>query len=209
MPNYTQGQQALIADAFSGTTYVPNQMSVQHTPVYDTVTLTAAGPTNILSVLTSAFFTNVGSASGKTYAQSNMTQSQKLKGPEAFSIFGFRFRYSENISVLDLWNLINGFAYEFWMADKALQRAPIWYFNAGGGVSGFTTQTYANAGAGTIFNNGVPARNEMHKLALPIVIENQGSFYAQLQGTQYTLNAAGSGMTLVSLLDGLYAFGVS
>jgi 1-aminocyclopropane-1-carboxylate deaminase/D-cysteine desulfhydrase-like pyridoxal-dependent ACC family enzyme len=51
----------------------------------------------------------------------------------------------------------------------------------------------------------------MHKLAIPIVIENQMTFMGQLQGNQVNLTAAvagGTGFTLVALLDGLYARGV-
>ena len=84
-------QQSMIVDAFNSQVYVDNKMDVQHTPLYDTVTIAAGNP---FSVLTSALFTNVGASSGKTLALTNLTQSQKLAAPEAFSVFGFRFRYS-------------------------------------------------------------------------------------------------------------------
>lgn len=193
-------QQQMIVDAFNSEVYVNNRMDVQHTPLYDTVTI-AAGSS--LSILTSALFTNVGPASGKTLALTNLTQSQKLAAPEAFSIFGFRFRYSENISLLDIYNIVNAFCYEFYLGQKVYQRGPIWYYNAGGGIwAALTNSTTA------ILNNGMPGRSEMHKLAISIVIENQMTFYAQLNGTAYTLNASGTGITMQSLLDGLYARGV-
>ena len=198
----------MIVDAFNSEVYVSNRMDVQHTPLYDTVTLTTGGTTNVVSVLASALFTNVGPASGKTLALTNLTQSQKLAAPEAFSIFGFRFRYSENVSLLDIWNILNGFCLEFYLGQKAYQRGPLWYYNAGGGISGTSTQTYAATGAGTILNNGMPGRSEMHKLAISIVIENQMTFFAQLQGANYTLNAGGNGFIFQLLLDGLYARGV-
>lgn len=199
----------MIVDAFNSQVYVDNKMDVQHTPLYDTVTI-AAG--NSLSVLTSALFTNVGASSGKTLALTNLTQSQKLAAPEAFSIFGFRFRYSENISLLDLYNILNGFCLEFYLGQKAYQRGPLWYYNAGGGVWGTNNQSFANstanANTGTILNNGMPGRSEMHKLAISVVIENQMTFYGQLQGNTYTVNANGNGFTFQLLLDGLYARGV-
>ncbi len=68
-------QQAMIVDAFNSQVYIANTMDVQHTPLYDTVTIAASNP---LSVLTSALFTNVGASSGKTLALTNLTQSQKL-----------------------------------------------------------------------------------------------------------------------------------
>ena len=55
----------MIVDAFNSTTYVENKMDVQHTPLYDTFTIAANNP---LNNLTSALFTNVGAASGKTEA---------------------------------------------------------------------------------------------------------------------------------------------
>lgn len=196
-------QQQMIVDAFNSEIYVNNRMDVQHTPLYDTVQF-AAGAT--VSQLTSALFTNVGPASGKTLALTNVTQQQKLPAPEAFSIFGFRFRWSEDILRADLQSVINGFAVEFYLGQKVYQRAPIWYLAAGGGIYGFTTKV-----SEAIYSNGLPSREAMHKLAIPIVIENQMTFFAQLVGTPFTLAAGaagGTGFTMQLLLDGLYARGV-
>lgn len=196
-------QQQMIVDAFNSTTYVNNRMDVQDTPLYDTVIITAGAPTNILSVLTSALFTNVGPASGKTLALTNMTTQQKLQAPQAFSIFGFRFRWSEDVLLQDLIAILNQFALEFFLGDKCYQRGPLWYYGAGGGVfSGIASLI------DTVYVNGVPGREAMHKLAIPIVIENQMNFYGQLQGNQYTMQAAGTGFTFQLVLSGLYARGV-
>ena len=195
-------QQKFIYESFNSVVYVDNRMDIQDTPIYDTVTYTAAATTNIISSLTSVFFTNVGPQSGKTLALTNMTQPQKLNAPQAFAIFGFSIRYGENISLLDIYNLLNGFCFEFWVGEKAYQRGPIWTYNAGGGVSGTTTL------AASILNNGMPGRAEMHRLGINIVLENQVSFYGDLQGTSYTLNAAGAGIVTQCVLRGLYARGV-
>lgn len=202
----------MIMEAFNSEVYVNNRMDVQHTPLYDTVTLSAGSTVN---ETTSALFTNVGAASGKTYAQTNMTQSQRLPAPEAFSIFGVRLRWNENINVTDLYAILTNFALEFWLGQKVYQRAPLWYFGAGGGVYGFNyTQTLPASGAQTganVFVNGWPARDSMHKLAVPIVIENQMTFYARLTGTATTLTTSGSGgtgLTVQLILDGFYARGV-
>jgi hypothetical protein len=51
----------------------------------------------------------------------------------------------------------------------------------------------------------------MHELAINIVIDNQASFYGQLNGVATALTASGSGgtgATLIMLLDGLHARGV-
>lgn len=199
----TLSTQQLITEAFQSSTYVENRMDVQHTPLYDTITI-AAGSS--LTDLTSAFFTNVGPASNKTPAQTNMTQSRKLPAPEAFSIFGFRIRWAENILLADLLAILNGFCLDFYLGQKIYQRAPLWHFNAGGGIMATTTRSDSS-----VYTNGLPSREAMHKLAIPIVIENQMTFYAQLTGTSYTLTASGSGgtgLTLQLLLDGFYARGV-
>lgn len=204
---YGPDHKALIANAFRSQTYVGDRVDVQHTPIYDTITI-AAG-----SALTSGtqFFTNVGSASGKTYAQTNMSQSQRLPSPEAFSIQTIKLRWSENILAADAYSIMNGFAFEFYLGQKQYQRAPLWQYPAGGGVVSTATALAAAASAGS-YTNGIATREAQISLAIPIVIENGMTFYAQLVGTSsYTLTAGGSGgtgLTLTCLLDGLYARGV-
>lgn len=196
-------QQQMIVDAFNSEVYVQNRMDVQHTPLYDTITI-ANG--QVVNSITTSFFTNVGPASNKTLAATNMSQSQRLPAPEAFSIFGFRIRWSENILLADLISILNGFCLEFYLGQKCYQRGPLWDYNAGGGIFSALTTT-----ATTVLTNGLPGRESMHKLAIPIVIENQMTFYAQLQGTAFTLavsGAGGTGLTLQLLLDGFYARGV-
>lgn len=198
----------MIMDAFRSETYVSNRMDVQHTPLYDTIAL-AAG--SVVSELTTAFFTNVGPSSNKTYAATNMSQSRRLPAPEAFSIFGFRLRWKENVLLADLYEVLDKFCLEFYLGQKVYQRAPLWYFSAGGGVTGALAQIGTGSAITTILNNGVAWRESMHKLAIPIVIENQMTFWAQLSGGTHTLTASGSGgtgLTLQLLLDGFYARGV-
>jgi len=196
-------QQQMITDAFNSEVYVSNRMDIQHTPIYDTVTVAAAATVNNL---TSSFFTNVGPASGKTLGLTNMTQQQKLPAPEAFAIYGVRLRFSENILRADFLTLLNTMALEFWLGQKCYQRAPLWYFSPGAGLGSFTTL----AGEAN-YTNGAVTRESMHKLAINVVIENQMTFYANFVGTAFALAAAGAGgngMTAQLLLDGLYARGV-
>ncbi len=203
MPTNAAGlspQQQFILESFNSVVYVANRMDIQDTPLYDSVTI-AAGAN--LTFNSSVLFTNVGPQSGKTLALTNMSQPQKLNAPEAFAIFGFSFRYSENISLLDLYNILNGFCFEFWLGQKNYQRGPLWYYNAGGGIYGTVTASQT-----TVLNNGMPGRSEMHRLGINVVLENQMSFYGDLQGNQYTLNANGGGIFYQMVLRGLYARGV-
>jgi hypothetical protein len=192
-------QQNMIVAAFNSETYVANRMDVQDTPIWDTVTFIA---NTTISITNSMLFTNVGSQSSKTPALTNMTQPQKLNAPEAFSIFGYSFRYSENISLLDIYNLLNGFCLQFYLGPKIFQQGPLWIYNAGGGIYG------AAGAATTVLNNGMPGRSDMNQIAINVVIENQMSFFAQLNGNNYVTNLSGTGVTYQLVLRGLYARGV-
>jgi hypothetical protein len=205
-PNYmnlTQ-QQAFILGSFTSEVFIQNRMDIQDTPIYDTISQLAGAA---VTQNTSTYFTSVGPASGKTYAQTNMTQPQKLSAPEAFSIFAFRYRYQENISLVDLYAILFNYCFEFWMGQKAYQRGPLWTYTAGGGIFGTSNQSYTGT-TGTILNNGLPGRNSMHKLGVVLVIENQMTFYADLNGGNYTLSGTGNGFISQVVMSGLYARGV-
>lgn len=194
-------QQAYILNEFNGQTYEPNKMDVQHTPLYDTVAITAA--TGTITTQSSQYFVNVA---GKTIAQTNVQTSKKLDAPEAFTIKSFRWFYQQNILLADLYAVLAGGALEFIIGNKVYQRGPLWVYNAGGGIFAIT-----NISSASLYNNGTPGRNAMHLLAINVVIDNQASFYAQLNTTGITLTAAASGGTGVTsqlVLDGLYARGV-
>lgn len=197
----------IILDAFQSQVYVENRMDVQHTPLYDTVSWNAG---DTVTELTAQWFTNVGPSSSKTKAKTNMSQSRRLPAPEAFSVFGIRIFWSPNVLLADLVNVMNNFAFEFYLGQKSYQLGPLWYFAAGAGIDGLATTTAATTTI-TAYSNGSPVRESMHKLALPIVIENQMTFWAQLVGTSTTLTTSangGTGLTMTVLLDGFYARGV-
>ncbi len=193
-------QRQFIVDSFRGQIYISDQLDVQDTPVYDTITYAAAAT---ITSANSQFFTNVGSASGKTFVQTNMTTSQKLIAPEAFSVFGLRIYWAGTVLRADLDSILNGFIYEFWLGQKYYQRAPLWHFSAGAGIDGYTTRS-----AESFYTNGVPNREAMHKLAIPLVIANQMQFFGQFIGANFVLAAGGTGFVCVNELVGLYARGV-
>jgi len=197
---------ATIVAAFNSQTYIQDKMDVQDTPLYDEVTITASSAVTNLSA---NFFSNVGPQSNKSIGQTNMQTPNELRAPEAFSVFGFLLRIGENILYADLIALMNGFVLEFFMGTKAYQRSPLWLMNPGGGIYGNTG--LASAATPSLLSNGYPSREGAHRLAIPVVIENKMSFYAQLNGTSYSLTASGSGGTglFASLcLRGFYARGV-
>lgn len=195
----SSNQQAFIMDQFNGTTYQPNAMDVQHEPLYDVYTQTAG----LVIPNNTQFFTT---PSGKTINQTNVTTPKKLDAPEAFAVMGIRFHPLENILLADFVTLMNSFVLEFWIGQKYYNRGPLWHYNSGGGIAGFSDFSSAAA-----LTNGLTGRPHMHELAINIVIDNQASFYGNLNGVPVTLTAAasgGTGATLEMLLDGLHARGV-
>jgi hypothetical protein len=202
-------QDAMILEAFQSDIYVEGKVDVQNEPLYDTIAVAAAATLNENS---SALFTNVGPASGKTLGQTNLSQSRRLPAPEAFSVLGIRLYWNEDAAIADLLaiagNAGTAFAFEFYLGQKCYNRGPLWYYAAGGGIQPHVVSVNSAAAADvTLFTNGVPDRNAMHKLAIPLVIENQGEFYARLTGNAYVITGT-SGFQLTCLLDGLHARGV-
>lgn len=195
-----------IQNQFSGTTYQPNAMDVQHEPLYDrswnsaTNAPWAAGAT--IPNLTQFFTT--GNQTGKTLADTNVATAKRLDAPQAFAAMGIGLWFAGNILLADLNTIFNSFALEFWIGEKSYNRAPLWFYSPGAGVYGFSS-------ANTAYVNGLPAKSHRHELAINIVIDNQASFYCQLVGSSVTLTSStnsGTGANLMVILDGLHARGV-
>lgn len=195
-------QQQWIFDQFNGTTFQPNAMDVQHEPLYDEYTQTAGSNVPNLT----QFFTN---PANKTLAQTNVTTAKRLDAPEAFTVMGIKAHFRENILLADLITILDGavgFCLEFWIGTKWYNRAPLWFYNPGGGAFGAFTSSGTSA-----LQNGLTGRNNGHALEINIVIDNQASFFGQLNGTQVALTAGasgGTGLGIMMLLDGLHARGV-
>lgn len=212
LPNVTPistGTQAgsLITNAFNHQVYDLNNMDVQHMQLYDTISIAAGGSVSPLSV---NFFSNVGPQSGKTAAQTNLAQSRQLQTPQAFSIMSFRVGWAPNILLADLLTVLANFDFEFQIGQKLYQQAPINMFPYGGGVWAAMSPSSASAFT-TIFTNGWPDRQGMHRLNIPLVIDNTASFFGQFNGTPQTLTASGgggTGGTFQCVLDGFYARGI-
>ena len=197
-------QEQMIVDSFQSEVYIQGKVDVQHEPIYDTILIAQAAQ---LNENTAALFTNVGPASGKTLGQTNMTQQRRLPSLESFSIMGIRLFWNENAALADLLNITgdlggNTQAFELYLGKKPYNTGPLWYYAAGGGIV-----NYNPVAAADLLLNGNPDRNGMHKLAIPLVIENMGEFWATLKGTQYQI-AGATGFQLMCVLDGLHARGV-
>lgn len=195
-----------IQNQFSGTTYQPNAMDVQHEPLYDrswnpaTNAPWAAGA--VITNLTQFFTT--GNQTGKTLADTNVQTAKRLDAPQAFAVMGIGLWFSSNILLADLVTILQSFAMEFWIGEKSYNRAPLYFYNVGGGITGFSSSSVA-------ITNGQPGKDHRHELGINIVIDNQASFYVQLVGTSVTLTSStngGTGCNMQVVLDGLHARGV-
>ena len=202
LPVLTPQQQYILSE-FNGQTYEPNRMDVQDTPLYDTVAIAAGGT---LTTAASYLFTNI---QGKTPAQTNMKGSQRLNAPEAFTIKSYRFYWQQNVLLADLYTILMGASaavLRFFIGDKIYQQGPLWLYNPGGGPFPYSTQSQFG-----FINNGFPSRESMNRIAINLVIDNQASFYAELNTTGITLTTTengGTGFTYQLVLSGLYARGV-
>lgn len=195
-------QAAMIFAAFTGTTFQPNAMDVQHEPLYDTLTVAQAG-TVLSAAQSQQFFMNPTS---KTINQTNVTKPGQLQAPEAFALMCIQLHFDENILLTDLRGMMNSFCLQFFIGQKAYNTGPLWYYNAGGGIAGFSLVSDIN-----VLQNGLQGSNNKNPREINIVIDNQASFYAQFNGAQLVLTTTalgGVGMTAMLLLDGLHARGV-
>jgi hypothetical protein len=195
-----------IQNQFSGTTYQPNAMDVQHEPLYDrswnpaTNAPWAAGA--VITNLTQFFTT--GNQTGKTLADTNVQTAKRLDAPQAFAAMGIGLWFDAGTLLADLNTMLRSFALEFWIGEKSYNRAPLIFYPVGGGVTGFSS-------ASTALTNGMPGKMHRHELGINIVIDNQASFYCQLVGTSVTLtttSGGGTGLNMQVILDGLHARGV-
>src|SRR5262249_37271828 len=147
-------------------------------PIYDQLVTPQGGTIVNLT----QFFTN---PAGKTVNQTNVFTPKKLDAPEAFAVMAIRWYPSPDVLLADLIRLFNNFVLEFWIGNKWYNRAPLWHFNAGGGIAGNPSSMGAPTSAWT---NGTPGRPQMHELAINIVIDNQASFFGQLNGVATVLS---------------------
>jgi len=193
--------QMFIINAFRGQIYISDTLDVQDTPVYDTLTYAAGGT---IQQSNNQFFANVEQGSGKTQAQTNMTQNNKLDAPEAIAVFGIRLGWSEDVLRSDIQSFLNSWAYQFSLGKKYYSLANPRHYSSGWGLAGATTRT-----AESFYTNGFPSRGSMNLLEIKLVIANQMSFYAQLVGNMsQVLSSSGAGLILLNELVGLYARGV-
>ena len=193
---YSQ-QQNMIMEAFRAEEYIKDQMDVQAEPVYDTITLAAADQIAQGST-TAQYFKNI---QNKTLNLTNMTESGQLMNPEALAIFCYRWYSDPRNSVLDLENVLAGFAFVFTMGRKPYQTIPLWMIPQGGGID---LQGCCDT---CVVHNGRPTKEAIRPIAITLVLEQGVNFVGDLIGPNYTIDAT-QGFISQMNLDGLHARGI-
>lgn len=179
--------------------------------IYDTVCLSAG---QMMTPQAFCFFTNVGPASGKTYAQTNMHQSRFLPAPTAMLAKQINFVIHPSVNPRDLEEIQSNFAWEFWMGDKVFGRGPMIAAAALADVKLNEDKHIAlpppASGPDLSVLELPELRARAEYLGAPggLQIENQMNFYALLNGTPTTLSRRGSGIEITCILRGLIARGV-
>jgi hypothetical protein len=223
--------QGSIVKAFHGQIHVPNEVDVQPGALYDAIEYPAGG---VLNPINSEFFTNVETASGKTYIETNMYRSRQLAPPEAFSISRIMFTFSRNCDPRDVLDLSERLCFQLWIGQKNYQRhvlnslqqrtEPGSPFRICEYCHGVYVDSERCPGCGAmefrlpgVGNECATGYSFFIDLPYPIVIANQWSFYVNFAIGVNTAIPAGAASNVITLkhrlklwchLIGLYARGV-
>lgn len=183
-------------------------------PLYSTVTVAA----NTAFPQLSTFFQAVIGAAGVTQQQTNMTQAGILPAPQKFSVRALRLAVRNDANQTDLINLLYQTWLRLYVSEKPYFLGPAFLLTAGGGAVGYAA-LLDTAGQGTnVFNitsNGLQDQRNIFALSRPIEVEQNEQFRLELNlGVAFNTVAAGSvpagtGLTIVSILDGELSRGVS
>jgi hypothetical protein len=170
--------------------YVPNVRRRQWTPLYDTITLAAAGTLGPLT----QFFGRTAAGSG--IAITNMQQANMLPGVEAFEVHALRV-FVLGVTA-DLEDMYQNLVVRFYRGRAVELEAPVEYFAGGAGM-------YLTTAASVDVYNGIPDPRAIVTLPDPIRIEGGEHFSVTLEGV---LTTASARLTTRIYLDGAYDKGV-
>lgn len=199
------------------------RVDIQTGRLYDCISF---APSQIIdpSIGNSQWFTNVEHNSGKSLADTNLDQNGRLCAPESFLIDErIVLSFSSTTSDRDVFGIAENFCFEFWIGKKSYIRAPIISMRPHTGkapiwVCGYCATVYANqancpncgAGSTRIYTRDGEEVFLGKQFVLDVdpalLIANQMSFFAQLQGYRFTV----VGQTRIwCSLEGLHARGLS
>lgn len=189
-----------IRAAFDSRMFNGQEVDVQDTPLLDTIDLAAGAAVNENST---SFFTNIQATSGKTPADSTAPRNGELPNGEWFSILAIGLYIHPAVFITDYHEINKKLAWVFRLGNRDVLTGPIWNWPAGGGPSLVTT-----AATTTAITNGVPSRESLTPLKVPIVIQPGVAYSARLVGTSVTLTLGGGGglgFRMTTIFRGLWA----
>lgn len=156
----------------------PNVRDAQQTPLYDTVTVAASGtvPASI-----PFFSSRTKGANGRHIT--NLQQAGQVPNGQKFTVFGMGFA-TLNTGLVDLLALMSGYAAVLTIGSKEYLEAPMEFWPAGAGVSGYATTTATTTTIAAV-NNGTPNPGAIQALSPENAIEIPG-------GLQFNVTLVGA-----------------
>lgn len=168
------GNDQLIQGAFGDLAVNLAKANVLDRPLYDRLTFAASAPIN---ENTARFFHTMGT---KDLSDTNMPTPDQLPAPDMFSIRSIGVYFPTDTGRADIIGILDQLALVIKVRSTEVFNAPLWTLTPGGGVSAFTT-----AATTSFIGNGLPTREAMHTMALPIVIPSLTTYEVFLKGTQF------------------------
>ena len=195
----------------------PGMIDIENQPIYDTnsVAAGAAFPQSL------SFFQTPKGQSGKTYVQTNMVQAASLPAPQTLSVRAYRLVVRNDAVPQDLINVLYDTYLDFWIGSKEYFTGPSFLWTSGGGavVNAVGQLGQVPSAGGTLSvlsaSNGTQDQRNVFTLTRPIQIGSLETFYLNIVApTSFNLAAgnatplAGTGLTVVAILDGELVKGV-
>lgn len=183
-------------------------------PIYDTVTIPAAG-TNLLTFFALPLGQGQSSfgAAGvtKTYADTNLNLASQLPAGFSLQVLGLRMQFPWLVTMADVQSAFNGAVLEFEVGAKVFLRIPAQCIPAGNGPAGIAFQ--AAAATDALINNGWPdVRNALGMSRKPLLLSPTSNFSVRISWpsglgsgavTTAIVGAAVAGLPVRLYIDGI------
>lgn len=111
-------------ELFQGKILVTECTDIQAGSLWDTMTL-KAGESLVRDSWERRLFADCGAASGKSQADTNLSQNSELPAPEAFSIDRIRIAFSKTSLPCDVWRFTENLNFRFWLGKKMYIERPL------------------------------------------------------------------------------------
>jgi hypothetical protein len=146
---------------------LPGNMDVICQPLYDKLTVLAAGTTSLRF-----FSTPIGQAA-KTLSDTNMTIAGMLPSPQSFQVYAIAIKLSAAVITADAKLIVRTGVLDFQIGAKSWFQIPLELTSGGAGLAGMSDLGAATPN-NTVVTNGTPDPRAMIVLTKPInILENE------------------------------------